>query len=134
MLRRLGQQTLNTFDVNSNLDSTTTQITGGSYFIGTDGRGLLTINTIDTSGDAIQEDFSIVIISALQKYPLRKPSGGTLSNSQGATPLAQSGTGTLEVAGSGRHQHLAIRWLCICSEWQCGLILYSDRLWRHRQH
>jgi hypothetical protein len=90
-----GQQTLNTFDVNANLDSTTTQVTGGSYFIGTDGRGLLTVNTTDQSGDTIEEDFSIVIISSSEVFIAQL--GGTLSNSQGATPLAQSGTGTLEL-------------------------------------
>ena len=34
-----GQQTINTYDVNGNLVSTTTKITSGSYFVGTDGRG-----------------------------------------------------------------------------------------------
>src|SRR5271166_4521181 len=90
-----GQQTLNTFDLNSNLDSTTTPITGGSYFIGTDGRGLLIIDTTDQSGDMIEEDFSLIVISSAEVSIAQL--GGTLSNSQGAVSLAQSGTGTLEL-------------------------------------
>jgi len=90
-----GQQTLNTFDINSTLDSTTTQITGGSYFIGIDGRGSLIINTTDQSGDTVEEDFSLVILSS-SKVSLAQLSG-TLTNSSGATALLQSGTGTLEL-------------------------------------
>lgn len=90
-----GQQTLNTFDVNSVLDSTTSQITGGSYFVGTDGRGLLILNTTDPEGDTIEEDFSLVVISGSEVSLAQL--GGTLSNSQGANSMAQSGVGTLDL-------------------------------------
>jgi hypothetical protein len=90
-----GQQTLNTFDVNSTLDSTTTQITGGSYFIGTDGRGLLVIETTDQSGDSIEEDFSLVVSSSA-KVSIAQIAG-ILTNGGGPTDLFQSGTGTLEL-------------------------------------
>lgn len=94
-----GQQTLNTFDVNSTLDSTTTPITGGSYFIGTDGRGLLVIDTLDQGGDSIEEDFSLVILSSSEVYIAQL--AGTLTNSGGTTELSQSGTGTLELQDPG---------------------------------
>ncbi len=90
-----GQQTLNSYDVNSNLDSTTSAISGGSYFVGTDGRGTLIINTTDPSGDAIEEDFSLVVTSSSDVSIAQL--AGTLTNSQGVTTLLQSGTGTLEL-------------------------------------
>jgi len=93
-----GQQTINTFDINSNLDSTTSQITSGSYFVGTDGRGLLIINTTDASGDTIEENFSLVVISSSQVSIAQL--GGTLTNSQGPTTLAQSGTGAMQLQDS----------------------------------
>lgn len=90
-----GQQTVNTFDVNSNLTSTTTQITGGSYFVGTDGRGMLVLDTTDQSSDVIEEDFSLVVVSSSQVSIAQL--AGTLTNSQGSVSLVQSGTGTLEL-------------------------------------
>ncbi|MGA8297989.1 MAG: hypothetical protein WB817_00830 [Terriglobales bacterium] len=90
-----GQQTVNTFDVNSNLDSTTSQITAGTYFVGTDGRGSLIVDTTDGSGDTIEEDFSLVVNSSSQASIAQL--SGTLTNSQGSTTLAQSGSGTLQL-------------------------------------
>ncbi|MGB9235593.1 MAG: hypothetical protein WCC04_14375 [Terriglobales bacterium] len=94
-----GQQTINTYDVNGNLVSTTTKITSGSYFVGTDGRGTLILNTTDDSADAITEIFSLVVISSSEVSIAQL--GGTLTNSQGTSTLSQSGSGTLELQDAG---------------------------------
>jgi hypothetical protein len=67
-----GEQTAN-FSTNNPITSTTTYssvrdtVTGGSYFIGPDGRGSLTITTTDTSvGQQGVEEFSLVVLSSTQ--------------------------------------------------------------------
>jgi hypothetical protein len=57
-----GQQTLNYVS-----GSLTTPITSGSsYFVGPDGRGTITIQTTDQSGQPITENFSLVVLSSSQ--------------------------------------------------------------------
>lgn len=94
-----GQQTINTYDVNGNLVSTTSEITGGSYFVGTDGRGTLIVNTTDDGANSISEIFSLVVISGAEASIAQI--GGTLTNSSGSSTLAQSGSGTLELQDAG---------------------------------
>ena len=61
-----GEQTVNFVDPNSGLlSSVTDPVTGGSYFVGTDGRGELIINTNNTSiGQSGTETFSLVVLSS----------------------------------------------------------------------
>ena len=90
-----GQQTINTANLNGTLLSTTSQITGGSYFVGADGRGTLILNTTDGSGDAITEIFSLAVISSSEVSIAQI--GGTLTNSSGTTTLSQSGAGMMQL-------------------------------------
>jgi len=63
-----GEQTVNLFDPNLGvLASKTDPITGGSYFVGPDGQGTITINTADQNiGVSGVETFSFVSLSASQ--------------------------------------------------------------------
>jgi len=88
-----GQETINTYNVNADLVSTAAQITGGSYFIGTDGRGTLIVNATDQSGDTIVQDFSLVVLSSSLVSIAQL--GGTITNAQGSFSLTQSSTGTM---------------------------------------
>ncbi len=90
-----GQQTINTDNVNGTPVSTTSQITSGSYFVGTDGRGTLILNTTDGSGGAITELFSLAVISSSEASIAQI--SGTLTNSGGTTTLSQSGAGMLQL-------------------------------------
>jgi hypothetical protein len=61
-----GEQTVNFTDPNSGLlSSVTDQVTGGSYFVGPDGRGELLINTNNPNiGQNGIETFSLVVLSS----------------------------------------------------------------------
>jgi hypothetical protein len=61
-----GEQTVNFDDPNTGLlSSVTDPITGGSYFVGTDGRGELIVKTNDTNiGQNGIETFSLVVLSS----------------------------------------------------------------------
>lgn len=65
-----GEQTVNFFDQNPDVNALVSRadpITGGSYFIGPDGRGTITINTNDQDvGQNGVETFSFVYLSASQ--------------------------------------------------------------------
>jgi hypothetical protein len=83
-----GQQTVNFFDntptVGAQVSDTNT-ITGGSYFLGPDGRGTITINT--TNSDIGPESFSFVFLSSSQALIAALPTSS----------LAISGTGTMDL-------------------------------------
>ena len=70
-------------------------ITGGSYFIGSDGRGTLTLNTADPNiGQAGIETFNIVVLSPTQAFivkndPINAP-----------IPSNETGTGTMDLQTS----------------------------------
>ena len=63
-----GEQTVNFADPNTGLMSSVSDpITGGSYFVGADGRGTLTINAADVNiGQQGVESFSLVLLSSAQ--------------------------------------------------------------------
>ncbi len=60
-----GEQTVNLFDLNlGSLALKSDNVTGGSYFVGADGRGTITINTADQNvGVSGAETFSFVALS-----------------------------------------------------------------------
>ena len=94
-----GQQTLNTTDFTSlALQSVSGAISSGSYFVGTDGRGSMILLMTDQNGDAVEEDFSIVVLSSSRV--LISQLGGTITPpgaGQSPTALLRSGSGTLEL-------------------------------------
>jgi len=63
-----GEQTVNFMNPTTNqLSSVNDAVTGGSYVVGTDGRGTLTINTADRNiGQQGVETFSLVVLSSSQ--------------------------------------------------------------------
>lgn len=65
-----GEQTINTFNSStSSLQSVSDPITGGSYFVGPDGRGTMTINTANQNiGQQGVETFSLVFLSSSQAF------------------------------------------------------------------
>jgi hypothetical protein len=67
---KAGEQTLNVVDPNAGiLMSKSVTVMGGSYFLGADGRGTLTINTSDLSvGVNGTETFSLVYLSGSQAF------------------------------------------------------------------
>jgi hypothetical protein len=83
---------------NDNILSVTDTITGGSYTVGPDGRGTLTINTTDQNiGQLGIENLSFVFISSSQALIQ------TLDNVSGSNPLppsVESSSGTLELQTS----------------------------------
>jgi len=82
-----GQQTVNFFDPSLNAQvSNTDSIAGGSYFLGPDGRGTLTINPT-TPSDIGPESFSFVFLSNSQ----------TLITALPTSTLTISGTGTMDL-------------------------------------
>ena len=65
-----GEQTVNFFDSNPNVNALVTKtdtISGGSYFLGPDGRGTITINTgdLDIGGNGV-ESFTFIFLSNAQ--------------------------------------------------------------------
>jgi hypothetical protein len=98
-----GEQTRNgpvvaASNPNGPIVSVSDAISGGSYIIGPDGRGTLTINTADQNiGQQGVENLSLVVISSSQALI------STLDNVNGNPPLPASGetsTGTLELQTS----------------------------------
>ena len=81
-----GEQTVNFFDqtVGTQVSDTNT-ITGGSYFLGPDGRGTITINTANS--DIGPESFSFVFLSGSQALISALPT----------SILTISGTGTMDL-------------------------------------
>jgi hypothetical protein len=81
-----GEQTVNFFDQNPNIDALVSRsdpITGGSYFVGPDGRGTITVTTNDQDvGQNGVETFSLVFLSTSQVLITE-------------TDPAESGTGTM---------------------------------------
>ena len=86
-----GEQTVNFFDQNPNISALVSRsdpITGGSYFIGPDGRGTMTITTGDLDiGQNGVETFSLVYLSASRALIAE-------------TDPAESGTGTMDLQGT----------------------------------
>jgi hypothetical protein len=70
-------------------------VTGGSYFIGADGRGTLTLNTADPNiGQAGIETFNIVVLSPTQAFILKNdPINAPI-------PSNETGTGTMDLQTS----------------------------------
>jgi len=83
-----GEQTVNFFDQNPNISalvSRSDSITGGSYFLGPDGRGTITVNTNDQDvGQNGIETFSLVFLSTSHVLIAE-------------TDPAESGTGTMDL-------------------------------------
>ena len=78
-----GQQTLNYVSV-----SLTTAIAqGSSYFVGSDGRGTITLKTTDQNQQPVTENFSIVVLSSARVL---------ISESQLDSPQSSSGTMDLQ--------------------------------------
>jgi hypothetical protein len=89
-----GEQTINFFDVNLNggtFVSKSDPITGGSYFLGSDGRGTITIKTNDNDigGNGV-ETFSLVFLSTSQALIAQ------MDFAAAATGVAASGTMNLQ--------------------------------------
>jgi len=81
-----GQQTVNFFDTTLGAQvSDTNTITGGSYFLGPDGRGTITINP--QNPDIGPESFSLMFLSSSQALIAALPT----------SLLAISGTGTMDL-------------------------------------
>ena len=91
-----GEQTVNFSDPNTGLLSTVTDpVTGGSYFVGADGRGELIINTNDANiGQTGIETFSLVVLSSSHVL-LTKLDDFNLSGSSNETSV-----GTLDLQTS----------------------------------
>jgi len=89
-----GEQTVNFFDPNPNVNALISRpdlITGGSYFLGADGRGTITLNTKDQDlGTNGAELFSFVFLSNAQ----------TLITALPTTTLLISATGTMDLQTS----------------------------------
>jgi hypothetical protein len=94
-----GEQTVNFFDQNPNVETSICKsdpITGGTYFIGPDGRGSITIQTADTdigasNGNAGNgtETFTFVSLSSSQVLVAQVDFGGATTST--------SGTGTMDL-------------------------------------
>jgi len=91
-----GEQTVNFVDLNTNVFSSVNDpVTGGSYFVGADGRGTLTVNTQDpTIGQQGIQTFSLVVLSSSHAL-VSKLDNGNLSGSSGETSV-----GTLDLQNS----------------------------------
>ena len=62
-----GQQTLDFLDPQTAAyTSLTTPIAGGSYFVGPDGRGTITISTTDNTGTQVTEQYGLVVLFSSQ--------------------------------------------------------------------
>lgn len=85
-----GEQTVNFMNPNTGvLSSVSDQVMGGSYFVGVDGRGTLTINTADQNvGQQGIETFSVVVLSRSQALV-------TYLNAQGSSN--ESSVGSLDL-------------------------------------
>ncbi len=89
-----GEQTVNFFDPNPNVGAFISKpdvVTGGSYFLGPDGRGTININTNDADlGTNGTEMFSFVFLSSSQ----------TLITALPTSTLSVSATGTMDLQSS----------------------------------
>jgi hypothetical protein len=97
-----GEQTVNFFDQNPNIETSISKsdpITGGSYFLGPDGRGTITVHTADTDIGASNgnigngtETFTFVSLSSSQALVAQVDFGGATTTT--------SGTGTMDLQTS----------------------------------
>lgn len=97
-----GEQTINFFDQNPNVEASISKsdsITAGTYFLGPDGRGTITIHTADTdigasNGNAGNgtETFTFVSLSSSQALVAQVDFGGATTTT--------SGTGTMDLQTS----------------------------------
>jgi hypothetical protein len=89
-----GEQTVNFFDPNPNVNALVTRpdsITGGSYFLGPDGRGTISINTNDADlGASGTETFSFVFLSGSQALITALPTSTILVSGIGTMDLQSS--------------------------------------------
>jgi hypothetical protein len=87
-----GQQTLNTV---SGMSQTTPIASGSTYFVGSDGRGAMSLNT-NQSGNQVTETLSLVVLSS---------SGGMIaeldSNSAAGTLELQNSSEAVQLPGAG---------------------------------
>jgi hypothetical protein len=92
-----GEQTVNFVDPNTFLlSSASDPISGGSYFVGPDGRGTLTINTADVNiGQQGVETFSLVLLSSAQAF-ITKTDDPNIQ----ASSAPESSVGTLDLQTS----------------------------------
>jgi len=99
-----GQQTLNTVSAGS----VTTPISGSSgascgsssYFVGTDGRGTITLATTDQSGNPLTETFSLIVLSSSKALLAELHSSSDSNSSVGTLELQDpAAAGTLPAAG-----------------------------------
>jgi hypothetical protein len=99
-----GEQTVNFFDQNPEINSLVSKsdrIIGGSYFLGSDGRGTIIVNTADTDiGGNGTESFAFVLLSNSQALISQADFAlpGTPPANVPATGV--SATGTMDLQGS----------------------------------
>lgn len=90
-----GEQTVNFFDPNTKVNALVSRpdlITGGSYFLGPDGRGTITLNTNDQDlGAGGSEMFGFVFLSNAQTLITALPTSTLLISATGTMDL-QTGT------------------------------------------
>lgn len=85
----VGEQTVNFFDPTLGaFVSKTDTITGGSYFLGPDGRGTITINTADA--DIGSESFTLVFLSSAQALITAVPTSTLTISASGTMDLQTS--------------------------------------------
>lgn len=91
-----GEQTYNNYSlVNGTFFSTPDSISGGSYFVGPDGRGTLRLNTSDRNiGQNGVEVFSLVVLSNSQAFVAKVPDPLLQGN------IVESSTGTMDLQTS----------------------------------
>lgn len=97
-----GEQTANFFDTNPNVNALVSKsdpITGGSYFLGPDGRGTITINTGDNDigGNGV-ESFAFVFLSNSQAL-ITQMDFGTSATGTSASGTMDLQTGTAAPSG-----------------------------------
>ena len=92
-----GTQTLNT--ISGSL--TTSTLPGSSYFVGSDGRGSITLNTTDIGGDPLTEHFTIMVLSASQAFIAESDSPQTSSGTMDLQTSTATPTGGYAFAMSG---------------------------------
>ena len=103
-----GEQTINAFNANSGSSvSVADAITGGSYFIGSDGRGTITINTNDQNiGQQGIETFTLVVLSS-SKALLTKIDDPTIPGTSSETAAGTLDLQTSKAAPSGGYAFVA---------------------------
>lgn len=98
-----GEQTLNGVDPNLGVLATkSATVTGGSYFLGADGRGTLTVNTSDpTVGVNGTETFSLVYLSGSQAFIAQSDFTATATGTMDLQTSVASASGGYAFAVSG---------------------------------